>query len=96
MSRRVLLIAVEIVTPLRSSLAVLWVWTANAESYYYPPLGDVVTAFAETWVFERFGEDITAEPRPARRRLRASRSCWASRSACCSAGARRCAACSRR
>jgi len=57
MSRRVLLIAVEIITPL-ILLALLWVWTTNAESYYYPPLGDVLNAFADTWLFERFGEDI--------------------------------------
>ena len=55
--RRVLLIAVEILTPL-TLLAVLWVWTTDAESYYYPPLGDILTAFADTWVFERFSEDV--------------------------------------
>jgi ABC-type nitrate/sulfonate/bicarbonate transport system permease component len=57
MSRRTLLIAVEIVTPL-ALLAVLWAWTASAGSYDYPPLGDVPSAFADTWVFERFGEDV--------------------------------------
>ena len=57
MNRRTLLIGVEIVTPLLL-LAVLWVWTAGAESYYFPPLGDVFQAFADTWVFERFREDV--------------------------------------
>ena len=57
MNRRALLIGVEIVTPLLM-LAVLWAWTASAESYYYPPLGDVFKAFADTWVFERFREDV--------------------------------------
>ena len=57
MSRRTLLIAVEIVTPLLV-VAALWAWTAGADSYYYPPLGDVLTAFKDTWLFERFGEDV--------------------------------------
>ena len=50
-------LAIEIVTPL-VLIALIWVWTNGAQSYYYPPLGDVATAFADTWLFERFGEDI--------------------------------------
>ena len=50
-------LALEIVTPL-VVLAALWLYTANAESYYYPPLGDIFTAFADTWLFERFSEDV--------------------------------------
>jgi ABC-type nitrate/sulfonate/bicarbonate transport system permease component len=57
MSRRTVLIGVEIVTPL-VLLAILWVWTANAQSYYFPPLADVLQAFADTWVFERFTQDV--------------------------------------
>jgi ABC-type nitrate/sulfonate/bicarbonate transport system permease component len=57
MSRRTLLIAVEIVTPL-VALAILWAWTAGADSYYFPPLKDVLNAFADTWVFERFRQDV--------------------------------------
>jgi ABC-type nitrate/sulfonate/bicarbonate transport system permease component len=57
MSRRALLVAVEIgVSAL--IVALLWIWTAGAGSYYYPPLGDVLTAFKDTWLFERFGEDV--------------------------------------
>jgi ABC-type nitrate/sulfonate/bicarbonate transport system permease component len=57
MSRRALLIAVEIgVSALL--VALLWIWTAGASSYYYPPLGDVLTAFKDTWLFDRFGEDV--------------------------------------
>jgi ABC-type nitrate/sulfonate/bicarbonate transport system permease component len=50
------LIAVEI---LASALliALLWAWTASASSYYYPPLGDVLTSFKDTWLFERFTKD---------------------------------------
>jgi ABC-type nitrate/sulfonate/bicarbonate transport system permease component len=57
MSRRTLLIVVEIVTPL-IVLAILWTWTAGAQSYYFPPLKDVLKAFGDTWVFDRFGEDV--------------------------------------
>ena len=50
-------VAIEIVTPLLM-VAAVWAYTASADSYYYPPLGDVFTAFADTWVFERFSEDV--------------------------------------
>ena len=50
-------LAIEIITPLLV-LAALWLYTANAESYHYPPLGDIFTAFGDTWLFERFSEDV--------------------------------------
>ena len=50
-------LAVEIITPI-VVVALLWAWTASADSYYYPPLGDVFTAFNDTWLFERFREDV--------------------------------------
>jgi ABC-type nitrate/sulfonate/bicarbonate transport system permease component len=50
-------LAIEIVTPLLM-IAAVWAYTASADSYYYPPLGDVFTAFADTWVFERLREDV--------------------------------------
>jgi ABC-type nitrate/sulfonate/bicarbonate transport system permease component len=59
MSRRVLLIGVKIVTPL-AVLAIVWVWSAGAESYYYPRLRDVLTAFKDIWLFDRFGADVLA------------------------------------
>jgi ABC-type nitrate/sulfonate/bicarbonate transport system permease component len=57
MRRRTLLVAVEIATPV-VVLALLWAWTAGAGSYYYPPLRDILTAFGDTWLFERFTEDV--------------------------------------
>jgi len=57
MSRRALLVTVEIATPL-AVLAIIWIWTAGAESYYFPPLADVLSAFGDTWVFERFTSDV--------------------------------------
>jgi ABC-type nitrate/sulfonate/bicarbonate transport system permease component len=56
-SRRALLIAVEVATPL-ALLALLWIWTSGAQSYYFPPFGDVLRAFNDTWVFERVREDV--------------------------------------
>lgn len=57
MSRRWTYLALEIGTPL-VLLAALWAWTSTAESLYFPPLGDVLTAFRVNWLFERFGQDV--------------------------------------
>jgi ABC-type nitrate/sulfonate/bicarbonate transport system permease component len=57
MSRRVLLIAVEIVVPL-VVIALIWFWSAGSDVYYYPPLKDVLQTFKDTWVFDRFGSDV--------------------------------------
>src|SRR4051812_42777082 len=51
-----MLIAVEIGAT-AGFIAALWLWTAGAGSYYYPPPGGVVTAFKDTWLFDRFRED---------------------------------------
>ena len=39
-------------------LAVLWAWTAQSETFYYPPLSDVFERFADNWLFERVGSDV--------------------------------------
>jgi ABC-type nitrate/sulfonate/bicarbonate transport system permease component len=54
---RLLAAALEVIVPL-AALAVLWVWSANQSSYYYPPLSDVLSTFNDTWIFERFGSDV--------------------------------------
>jgi ABC-type nitrate/sulfonate/bicarbonate transport system permease component len=56
-SRRVLLIVVEIVTTL-AIVAAIWIWSAGASSYYFPPLGDVLTAFKNIWLFARLSDDV--------------------------------------
>ena len=56
-TRRLAELAVEIVVPV-VLVAVLWAWTAQSETFYYPPLPDVLDKFGETWVFERFGSDV--------------------------------------
>jgi ABC-type nitrate/sulfonate/bicarbonate transport system permease component len=57
MSRRWVLVAVEITVPL-VVIALIWVWSASSDVYYYPPLQDVLKTFNDTWVFERFGSDV--------------------------------------
>ncbi|HKF80538.1 MAG TPA: ABC transporter permease [Thermoleophilaceae bacterium] len=38
---------------------VLWgVLSAGSETYYFPPLTDILTTFKDTWVFERVGSDV--------------------------------------
>jgi ABC-type nitrate/sulfonate/bicarbonate transport system permease component len=57
MSRRALLVAVEIAVPV-ALVAIIWVWSAGSDVYYYPPLKDVLDTFKDTWLFERFGSDV--------------------------------------
>jgi ABC-type nitrate/sulfonate/bicarbonate transport system permease component len=47
----------EVVVPI--ALLALWgVWSANTDTFYYPPLTEILETFNETWVFERFGSDV--------------------------------------
>jgi len=47
----------EVLVPL--ALLALWgVWSAQTDTYYYPPLTDILQTFNDTWVFERFGSDV--------------------------------------
>jgi ABC-type nitrate/sulfonate/bicarbonate transport system permease component len=47
----------EVLVPI--ALLVLWgVWSANTDTFYYPPLTEILETFNETWVFERFGSDV--------------------------------------
>jgi ABC-type nitrate/sulfonate/bicarbonate transport system permease component len=57
MSRRMLLIGIEIVVPVLV-LAVLWFWSAGSDVFYFPPLKDVLTTFKDTWLFDRVGSDV--------------------------------------
>jgi ABC-type nitrate/sulfonate/bicarbonate transport system permease component len=57
LSRRWLYVAVEIAVPVLL-FAVIWVWSAGSDVYYYPPLQDVLGTFKDTWLFERFGSDV--------------------------------------
>jgi ABC-type nitrate/sulfonate/bicarbonate transport system permease component len=38
---------------------VIWgLWSAGSETYYLPPLTDILSTFADTWLFERVGSDV--------------------------------------
>ncbi|MGH2821089.1 MAG: ABC transporter permease [Actinomycetota bacterium] len=38
-------------------LAIWGAWSAGSETFYFPPLTEIFSTFAETWVFERIGSD---------------------------------------
>jgi ABC-type nitrate/sulfonate/bicarbonate transport system permease component len=49
--------ALEVLVPL--ALLALWgVWSANSDTFYYPPLTEILETFNETWLFERVGSDV--------------------------------------
>jgi ABC-type nitrate/sulfonate/bicarbonate transport system permease component len=47
----------EVGTPL-ALLAVWAVWSSGSTSFYFPPLRDILQAFADLWLFERVGSDV--------------------------------------
>jgi ABC-type nitrate/sulfonate/bicarbonate transport system permease component len=56
-SRRALGTALEIAVPL--ALLGAWaLWSSGSETYYFPPLTDILRTFADTWLFERVGSDV--------------------------------------
>ena len=56
-TRRLLELGLEIVVPI-GIVAILWAWTSQSETFYYPPLSDVFERFADNWLFERVGSDV--------------------------------------
>jgi ABC-type nitrate/sulfonate/bicarbonate transport system permease component len=47
----------EVLVPV--ALLGLWaVWSAGSDTFYYPPLTEILETFNETWVFERVGSDV--------------------------------------
>jgi ABC-type nitrate/sulfonate/bicarbonate transport system permease component len=50
-------LALEITVPVLVLVA-WWVWSADSETYYYPPLSEILETFGDTWVFERVGSDV--------------------------------------
>jgi ABC-type nitrate/sulfonate/bicarbonate transport system permease component len=47
----------EIAVPL-ALLGVWAAWSAGSDTFYYPPLTDILETFNDTWVFERVGSDV--------------------------------------
>ena len=38
---------------------VIWgLWSAGSDTYYFPPLTEILSTFADTWLFERVGSDV--------------------------------------
>jgi ABC-type nitrate/sulfonate/bicarbonate transport system permease component len=47
----------EVLVPLL--LLGLWaIWSAGTDTFYYPPLTEILKTFSETWLFERVGSDV--------------------------------------
>jgi ABC-type nitrate/sulfonate/bicarbonate transport system permease component len=55
--QRVLAGGLEVTVPIL--LLVVWgVWSSGSTTYYFPPLTDILSTFADTWLFERVGSDV--------------------------------------
>jgi ABC-type nitrate/sulfonate/bicarbonate transport system permease component len=55
--KRVAPVALEVTVPL--ALLALWaLLSSQSDTYYFPPLTDILEAFADTWLFERVGSDV--------------------------------------
>jgi ABC-type nitrate/sulfonate/bicarbonate transport system permease component len=55
--RRHLELALEITVPI--ALLVLWgVLSASGDTFYFPPLTDILEKFRELWLFDRVGSDV--------------------------------------
>jgi ABC-type nitrate/sulfonate/bicarbonate transport system permease component len=54
---RLLGLGLEFAVPI--AVLVLWgVLSAGSEDFYFPPLTEILSTFADTWVFERVGSDV--------------------------------------
>jgi ABC-type nitrate/sulfonate/bicarbonate transport system permease component len=54
---RALATALEVTVPILA--LVIWgVASSNSDTYYFPPLTDILETFADTWLFERVGSDV--------------------------------------
>jgi ABC-type nitrate/sulfonate/bicarbonate transport system permease component len=56
MSRRIVGLGLEVAVPL-AAVALLVTWSARQDSYYVPRPGEVLSTFADTWLFERVAGD---------------------------------------
>jgi len=56
-ARRFAAPALEVTVPI--VLLTLWaLWSASGDTFYFPPLTEILTTFEETWLFERVGSDV--------------------------------------
>jgi ABC-type nitrate/sulfonate/bicarbonate transport system permease component len=55
--RRLLAAGLEVTIPIL--VLVAWgVLSAGSDTYYFPPLTEILSTFADTWLFERVGSDV--------------------------------------
>ncbi|MFD5316653.1 ABC transporter permease [Streptomyces sp. NPDC127098] len=57
MNRRVLGLLLELALP-AALLVGYGLWTARAQSFYFPPLGEILQYFRELWLFDRVSSDL--------------------------------------
>ena len=57
MTRRILGLGLEFGTPALAFLA-WWRWSVGADSFFFPPVPDILRSFADTWLFERVSSDV--------------------------------------
>ncbi|TDC65078.1 ABC transporter permease [Streptomyces hainanensis] len=57
MNRRVLGLLLELALP-AALLVGYGLWTAQAQSFYFPPLGEILQYFRDLWLFDRVGSDL--------------------------------------
>lgn len=57
MSRRLRIILTEIWLPI-VLIAAWWVWSAQADEAFFPPLSNILTRFREMWLFDLFISDV--------------------------------------
>lgn len=50
-------VALELAVPL-ALLGLYGLWSRGSDTYYFPPLTDILDKFADTWLFERVGSDV--------------------------------------
>ena len=64
--RRHLALALEITVPI--ALLVLWgVVSASGDTFYFPPLTEILEKFQELWLFDRVGSDVVPSVTPGSR-----------------------------
>ncbi len=52
-----LAVSLEILVPI--ALLGIWAaWSASSDTFYFPPLTDILEKFQETWLFDRVGSDV--------------------------------------
>ncbi len=57
MTRRFVAAATQLALPI-VVVATWWWWSSGSDSFYFPPLPDILRTFRDTWLFEQVGSDV--------------------------------------